>query len=167
MAQPEIVITLEGLQEALLVLDRLARRTEGAMKRTLFRIATTIKDTAVDYAPISPTQQLINRARVTRRKVPRKARAYSRTKPGGLRRSIDFTATETDAEIFVASNSEAGPYAWRIHNERWNKWFKRGLGTKAAGEQAREKFIERAIIDRADDSQRIIQDMTNKVIAGL
>ena len=64
--------------------------------------------------------------------------------PGGLERSIECLYGADHAEVFVASNAEAGEYAEIIHDEKGKKWKDRGPGTQAKGERADEKFIERA-----------------------
>jgi hypothetical protein len=99
--------------------------------------------------------------------VHRKDRAFSRAKPGGLRRSLDFTV-ELDQQgaqgvVFVNASSEAGRYAFRIHEERFMAWWDRGPGTIAAGERAREKFIERALVDGEGNILDIIRSEAAKV----
>ena len=64
--------------------------------------------------------------------------------PGGLERSIEFASDEEKAEVYVASNSEAGRYAGIIHDKKGVRWHERGPGTQAKGERADDKFIERA-----------------------
>lgn len=64
--------------------------------------------------------------------------------PGGLERSIQFESDGEKAEVFVASNAEAGEYAHIIHDMKGVKWHERGPGTQAKGDRADEKFIERA-----------------------
>ena len=64
--------------------------------------------------------------------------------PGGLEDSIQFESNEEKAEVYVASNAAAGEYAHIIHDLKGQKWHERGPGTQAKGEQADDKFIERA-----------------------
>ena len=139
---------------------------EGAVKTC----AIIAKDEAVKNAPVSPTQEQINNAmrlwkpvkgdanRLTRkdrhgkrryRKRGRKPDAV-RAVPGGLRNSITAWAEGLEACVFVPSNSPAGKYARRIHDEKGKAWHKRGIGTVAMGERADDKFIERAIGDNKD-----------------
>ncbi len=66
-------------------------------------------------------------------------------------------------EIFVEANSEGGQYAVRIHDERYETWQNRGLGTIALGEQAREKFIERAVDDNQERVRVILEAGLNEV----
>jgi hypothetical protein len=155
--------TLTGLSEALNELSKAASGSEGVMGRTLFRIATLGRDTAVKYAPRSPT--LADLRKATGRKFAiRKKRGTSRPKPGGLERSIEFTSDASDAVVFVASNSEAGKYAFAIHEEKGSSWRERGIGTVSKGANADEKFITRALSDRAADFFKIIQDAQGKVL---
>jgi len=133
-------------------------------------IGMLVKRTAVKNAPISPTQQVLNRLRKTTGKTRRKASATSRTKPGGLQRSIEMESDQNDAAIYVASNSEAGKYASYIHDKKnvQGGWFKRGLGTVAKGPQADEKFITRAIEEHSTngDIKKIIEDQIDRALRG-
>ena len=65
--------------------------------------------------------------------------------PGGIERSIETASGNDKVEVYVASNAEAGRYAGIIHDLKGVKWKQRGPGTQAKGEQADEKFIERAM----------------------
>lgn len=108
------------------------------------------------YAPVSPTQDEIDRERARRKGVRtsrvKKSRLRRKVKnkpvPGGLERSISATnETVGDAirvSCYVRTPSEAQDYANVIHNAKGTRWFKRGIGTVAKGEKADEKFIERA-----------------------
>ena len=57
-------------------------------------------------------------------------------------------------DILVPSNSAAGDYAKKMHDEKGRTWKNRGVGTVAKGPQADEKYIERAIEDRTDATTR-------------
>lgn len=108
------------------------------------------------YAPVSPTQDEIDRERARRKGVRvssvKKTRLRRKVRnkpiPGGLERSITaVNETIGDAvrvSCYVRTPSEAQAYANVIHNEKGKRWFKRGIGTVAKGEKADERFIERA-----------------------
>jgi len=127
--------------------------TDKRMKRANTAIAATVKDLSSDYAPKSPTD------------AEAKARGgkSGKTLPGALQSSIDMKATVNFAEIFVPTNSPAGAYAYRIHEEKGSKWWKRGPGTVAKGEKADEKFIERAISDSEKDLITILDDEIKQI----
>ena len=91
-------------------------------------------------------------------------RSTTLPKPGGLMRSITLHATENQAEIFVPVNSEAGKYAFRIHEEFGKTWFHRGPGTQAKGAQAGAKFIERAVTDNGRELVRIAEDEMDRAL---
>ena len=82
-------------------------------------------------------------------KARRKANSHSRHAPGGLERSIQWRLIgkgfSIDAEVYVATNAEAGKYAKRIHDEKGKTWRKRGPGTVAKGARADDKYIQRAV----------------------
>lgn len=133
----------------------------AAVGRSYYRIGALVKDTAVKYAPKSPTNKE-RRARSNATAAQWKAararrsqRSTSREMPGGLMRSISFRATPEFAEVFVAANSEAGKYAFTIHELKGQAWNKRGPGTVAKGSKADDKFISRAIEDRKPDIAKI------------
>lgn len=93
-----------------------------------------------------------------------KSRSTTRPAPGGLMRSIQFSSSDTRAEIFVPSNSPAGTYAAKIHDEKGSAWKDRGPGTQAKGPQADEKFISRAVKDNTQNVVSIFNDEINKAI---
>lgn len=143
----DVAIELTGVSEALQTLANVAKDGPKATQRAMSAIAILVQREARRNAPRSPTRGMLNRARKTKRKVTRSARATSRTAPGALENSIDREATSEAAIIFIASNSNAGKYARRIHEEKGETWRNRGLGTIAKGARADEKFIERAVFD--------------------
>lgn len=146
---------------------------DRAKGRALYRAGALVKDTAVRYAPKSPTTQERKRmskatkAQWAAAKARRSARSTSRDTPGGLMRSIQFKATKDNAEIFVAANSEAGRYAFAIHELKGKTWKNRGVGTIAKGSQADDKFITRAIKDREEDIFRIMEHVLSDAISKL
>lgn len=143
---------------------------EAHLGRMMYRIGAAVKDTAVKYAPKSPTQAEKRKASTATAaqwkaaKARRNARSTTRAAPGGLMRSIAFKSDRNSAEIFVAANSEAGKYAFAIHELKGVTWHNRGVGTVAKGAKADEKFIERAIADKEDAIRAIAEDQMNKAI---
>lgn len=153
-------------------LQKKQQAVRASSGRANYRIAQTVKDTSVKYAPKSPTQSE-KRARSNATaaqwkaaRARRSSRSTSRTTPGGLMRSISARSTDEFAEVFVAANSEAGKYAFGIHELKGRTWRKRGPGTVAKGSKADDKFITRAIDDRAKDIVSIHQDAINKALGG-
>lgn len=148
----QIDLKLEGLDGLLSDLGRVASNIPGGFTRALYRIGTVWKRTAVQYAPISPTQAKLG------------SKSKRRAMPGGLMRSIMFYSTEKRVEVFVPSNAPAGKYAAKIHDEKGKSWRNRGPGTIAKGPQADEKFILRAALFRSKDFAAIVKDEIDKVI---
>ena len=161
---------IDNAREVIAQLKLTAQRIEANQARMLYRAGALVKNTAVRYAPKSPTMaELEKRSTGTQAqrdagKRRRNDRATSRPMPGGLMRSIEMRSNATNAEIFVAANSEAGRYAWRIHEEKGRTWFRRGKGTIAKGAQADEKFIERALNDNAENIRKIAESQVEKAI---
>ena len=150
------------MQKALSDLDK---QTDRIMEDVLRRSAIQIHALARKYCPISPTmaqKKLARKTRIDTRK-RRKPTATTRAKPGGLARSIEWYAGPKYASVFVASNSEGGSYARKIHDERYKTWRKLGIGSRAKGPQAREKFIDRAAEDSQEKIHRIMQSALRKI----
>lgn len=151
------------------------------LSQAWFRVGVLVKRTAVQYAPISPTAGLLKelsmikmvnagfsnkRIKKTMKaaKARRNPRATSRPKPGGLMHSIMFQSGPDYAEIYVPANSEAGKYAYKIHEEKGLTWRNRGPGTQAKGSQADDKFITRAITDNESQILSIMATEISKKI---
>ncbi len=176
-AEEEVKRYLKDANEAIL----------KAAHRGAVRAGLKTASLARDYAPRSPSEaekrnktlldtKPAKRGRLSRvikavkkavmRLVRRKRRASSgkaRAVPGGLEKSIESVSTREGCSIFVASNSPAGKYAKRIHDEKGKKWWKRGPGTIRKGARADEKFIERAVNDRREQNLQLILSEIQKV----
>ncbi len=162
-SQQDFFITLHGLQEALNTLAELTRNSETAMKRANFRIATLNRDAIrLQYAPRSPTMGDLSKLLKRKKKATRSG--SNRPAPGGLEKSIEFEATAEEAIIYVADNSPAGKYAFKIHELKGSAWFKRGPGTISKGPKADDQFITRGIRDNAENSFLILKDMQEKAM---
>ena len=140
-------------REALRALDRASGETKAGIRRALSMIGAVVKHTAVRYAPISPTSALLRKL----------GKGNKQGTPGGLMRSITFASDAEKTEVFVPSNSEAGKYARKMHDEKGLSWWRRGPGTAAKGPQADHKFILRAIQDEEGTIGRIVDDEMEKV----
>ena len=79
-------------------------------------------------------------------------------------RSIAFQSSDSMVEVFVPSNSPAGSYAFKMHEQKGSKWKERGPGTQAKGPQADDKFITRAATDKNGEFIAVINDEVNKAI---
>lgn len=170
---------IDNAREVIASLKLTAQQIGANQYRMLYRMGTLVRDTAREYAPISPdmgTLKAWRHAQEGAGKKPRtpaqeaadkgrrKANATSRAKPGGLERAVSMKATKDDAEIFVATNSEAGKYAWRIHEEKGKAWKHRGPGTVLKGAKADDKFIWRAMVDNEAKLETIARDQVEKAI---
>ncbi len=168
----DIHFAMQGADAVLRELQAAGRGIDAKRARAMYRIGTTVKDRAQTYAPISPTQsQLRAEQRGTAKQKAagrrrRKASATSSAKPGSLQHSIRFVSSADRAEIFVPSNSPAGKYAYRMHEEKGRTWSRRGIGTQAKGPQADEKFIERAVRDSEAEIGAILADELGRGLPG-
>lgn len=148
-------------------MDRMARGLDSAAERAAREIGKFVKRVAVSYAPKAPTRTLLKRLRKTKRKTKRNPRATSWRTPGGLERSITFEPDSSGVDILVPANSEAGKYAVFIHDGGPNgtgDWQNRGPGTVAKGDQAGDKFIERAITDNEAEINKIMRNEMDRVM---
>lgn len=160
-----LTFSLSGVEGVLREMQQAGQQIAKQSARAMFRVGALVKDTAQQYAPISPNQtqknSLLKRGRkrgAGGRFVGRKASATSRAKPGSLQASIRFQSDAGKADIYVPSNSPAGKYAEKMHNEKGKSWYRRGIGTVAKGAQADHKFIERAIRDNESKIDAILND---------
>lgn len=137
----------------------------AAARQAMFVCAERCKQTAVRYAPRSPT--MANHAKTLKRKKTTVSRKF----PGNLEKSIECEYDEKHASVFVAMNalcvSKNGfNYAKKIHDERGKTWQRLGAGSIAKGGKVGEKFIERGIRDNADWCLRAIEGRLKAVLAG-
>ena len=149
---------IQGLDAVNAALRNLTKVAPQAARRAMSRCGLIAVREAKANAPRSPTMKQHSAT------LKRKKRTARRMLPGGLEKSIEFEATETGCSVFVASNSQAGRYARRIHDEKGVTWRNRGPGTIAKGARADEKFIERAIRDNAQNFAHIIDDELRKAL---
>lgn len=125
-----------------------AQKFRGQIAAAIARAGLLVLRTAKRYAPVSPTQAQINRS------LKRKKRSKRRAMPGGLEKSITMEYSPLECSVFIPESNPAAKYAARIHDQKWIKWRKRGMGTRRKGDQADEKFIYRAAADNAANIQK-------------
>ena len=154
------VVKIQGVDKLMASIAHLPNLVSGALRNSYGRIGRLVHPVAKAYAPRSPTMGQLSKT------LKRKKRTSSRRKPGGLEKSIAYEVLPGNAgcSVFVASNSFAGKYAKRIHDEKGKTWRNRGPGTVAKGAQADEKFIERAIRDREPKFLTVIKSEIRKAV---
>lgn len=150
---------ITGLEAVTAELAKLRRVAPLAAKRAMSRCGLLAVREAKANAPRSPTMKQISAT------LKRKKRTSRKVLPGGLEKSIEYDADERRCSVFVASNSMAGKYAKRIHDEKGHSWRNRGAGTVAKGSRADEKFIERAIKDNVEKFTAIVKDELGKALS--
>ena len=149
---------ITGLEAVTAELAKLRRVAPLAAKRAMAHCGFLAVREAKANAPRSPTMKQISAT------LKRKKRTSRKVLPGGLEKSIEYDADERRCSVFVASNSMAGKYAKRIHDEKGHSWRNRGAGTVAKGSRADEKFIERAIKDNVEKFTAIVKDELGKAL---
>jgi len=154
---------ITGIEEVSRALGELRKVCPAAARQALFVCAERCKQTAVSYAPRSPTMK--NHSG----KLKRKKQTVSRKFPGNLEKSIEAEYDDNHASVFVAMNalcvSKGGfNYAKKIHDERGKTWQKLGAGSIAKGGKVGDKYIERAIKDNVDWCLRAITGRLQAVL---
>lgn len=122
------------------------KATRVLLQPTMVRIGLHAVREARANAPRSPTARQISATLIRKRRTNRKPT------PGGLERSIKYSVEfggfhELETHVFVPRNSAAGAYAQYIHDQKGIKWHNRGVGTRAKGARADDKFVARAVKD--------------------
>ena len=149
---------IPGLGAVSAMLRNLSKVAPEASRRALSRCGLLAVREAKANAPRSPTMKQHSAT------LKRKKRTARRMLPGGLEKSIEFENHGSHVSVFVASNSMAGRYAKRIHDEKGRTWRNRGPGTVAKGIRADEKFVERAMDDNRDKYLKIFDDELRKAL---
>ena len=149
---------IQGLDAVDAAIRNLSKVAPQAARAALRDTGQMLVHEAFLNAPKSPTMKKHSAT------LKRKKRTARRMLPGGLERSIQFESDDAKCSVFVASNSEAGRYARRIHDEKGVTWRNRGPGTIAKGARADEKFIERAVRDNLPKIQAVFDDELRKAL---
>lgn len=145
------IVNITGASQ---LLGQLGKVAPLAASRALSKCGLLAVREAKANAPRSPTNAILSAT------LKRKKRTARRTYPGGLEKSIVHevrSGRSSECSVFVASNSPAGKYARRIHDEKGKTWRNRGPGTIAKGQRADDKFIERAVRDNSDKFLKYIE----------
>lgn len=153
-----MTIDVQGLDAVESALRSLVKVAPDAARAALDDTGKMLVHEALLNAPKSPTNKIHSST------LKRKKRTARRMLPGGLERSIQYESDASHCSVFVASNSEAGAYARRIHDEKGITWRNRGPGTVAKGARADEKFIERSIRDNLPKIQACLDDELRKAL---
>ena len=149
---------ITGIGELQASLRQLQSTVGACIPRAMSRCGLLAVREAKANAPRSPTMKQLSST------LKRKKRTKQRTYPGGLEKSIEYEVFGDVASVFVSSNSYAGKYAKRIHDEKGQTWRNRGPGTIAKGSRADDKFIERAINSNVEKFKSIIENEIAKAI---
>lgn len=159
------VSEIKGADGVIKLIAESGKKATAGVQRGMREIVKVVAKKAFDYAPRSPTRTIASAT------LKRNRRSKSQRMPGGLEKSIRSEVLveggEITGSVFIAANSPAGKYAKRIHDEKGKTWWKRGPGTRAKGDKADEKFVERAIEDSRKYFQRIMENEMQKELKRL
>ena len=144
-------------------LEQFGVKMKRRQKLAFFKAGKLVEGTAKKYCPMSETADQISARLKTKERTEQK-----KIDPGRLAQSIRLMShDDKHAAIGVPSNSGAGKYASRIHDEKGSSWFKVGRGTKAKGPQADSEFITRAVKDETDAIITIFSKQIEKALRDL
>ena len=160
MAGSSVKIDTKQLNRLAKSLKSAGVKYERGTTKLLKKIGALVQGVARSYSPESPTIAMYARANksgVTKRK-------RSNITTGSLRDSIKMKATKEEASIFIASNSRAGKYAEKMHDQKGTAWRERGKRTEQKGSKADDKFIDRAYADNVRNIDELIDDVLDDFI---
>ena len=146
-------------QDSLNWLASFGERIEAAAMRGFVRAGRDVLKHAKRNAPRSPTKAQIVKT------LKRKKSTDRNPTPGGLEKSITLFVDPHSVSVGIPSGKNVDGYAVRIHDEKFITWRKRGPGTVAKGDRADEKFIARAVEDRQDKTNLVVDEEINKELA--
>ena len=152
-------VSIHGADAVAKYLDAVQKEAQRMIGLALKKCGQLAAREAKANAPKSPTKTQYSATLKRKRRTARKSFT-----PGGLEKSIEYEVQGDKCSVFVAANSFAGKYAKRIHDERYAKWWDRGPGSIAKGRRAREKFIERAVMENESKFHTIIDEEIRKAI---
>ena len=184
-----IVVEVEGIEEVQRMLQKLGRSTPPALKTAHQRIGYRLLPEAKENCPISPTkaqyEASLSKGAVKHRAktalvytaagispgastLRYKGKKNDRFHPGRLTASVSIMDVDAGhVDIGVPSNSAGGKYAHYIHDQGPDgdgAWRNPGIGTRAKGARAKDKFIERAINENSDKIRDIYVDEVGRLI---
>lgn len=142
-----IKVKVEGIEQLTRDLMTMMVRHRPLFAKMLRHIGRTVQRTAVANAPKSPTKGQY----AATLKGKRKSKASNmRFNPGGLERSIVFAVRENAfaVDVYVPVNSEAGKYAYKMHESHYDL----GPGSEAKQKQ-QGRTIGREYLTRALDEE--------------
>ena len=134
-----------------------------SQKRLLKKIGGYVLGLAKKYCPESPTRSQY----ASMNKGGKTSRSATSITTGALRDSIRSDVGKDYVSINVPANSQGGPYAEKMHDEKRKTWRNRGLRTKEKGSKADEKFIYRAAEDSEKKIDELIDAVANEIIKGI
>jgi hypothetical protein len=130
------------------------------IRKMLAVVGAIVKGKAVKYAPRSMTKGEYTSTLVG----GVTERATSSFTTGSLKRSITLEKKEASVEIGVPSNSKAGKYAEKMHDEHGKSWNNLGWQNDAS---ATHKYIYKAYEDSEKEIDRALDNLLDNLIRRL
>ena len=150
-------------KELTLLMKKIAKASKQnprIIKKMLKKVGAIVQGQARKYAPRSKTKSEYV-ATLKRGKTKRKTSSFTSR---NLQKSITSEVKKSSVEIGVPSNSPAGKYAEKIHDERGQSWNKIGDQNTS---KATDKYIFKAFADSRKEIDAELNNMLDEVIKGV
>ena len=139
-------------------LEMAGKATPKNIKIVLKTIGVIVLKKARDFSPMSMSKsQYVSKlkGKKTKRKV------FTR---GSLKQSITSEVKDRSVEIGVPSNSKAGAYAEKMHDDRGNSWNKLSIGKQP---QSTDKYIYKAEEKTKKTYLKEVDKLIDRLIRGI
>ena len=157
---PDVKIDDAQLRRLMKKIARVSKQNPRLIKVMLSKIGAIVQGTAVKYAPRSKTKTEYVQT-LKGGKTKRKTSSFTST---NLKKSITLELKKDSVEIGVPSNSPAGKYAEKMHDEKGKSW--RQLGNQNDG-KATDKYIFKAFLDKRKEISKELDHMLDQIIKGI
>ena len=156
----DVKVNTTELTRLMKKINRVSKKSPSLIKKMFTDIGQMVQEKAAELAPRSMTKaEYVSTLKggVTKRKTS----SFTST---ALQKSIRFDVKKNRVEIGVPSNSPAGKYAEKMHDEKGKSWDNLG---KQNDPVATDKFIFKAYNEESKAIEKELEHLLDKVIKGI
>jgi|3_EtaG_2_1085321.scaffolds.fasta_scaffold124799_2 hypothetical protein len=157
---PDVTIDDRELRKLMRKISRASKGNQKFIKRMLKIIGSIVHGKAKAYAPRSATKAEYE----STLKGGKTKRATSSFTTNNLKKSITTEVKRDRVEIGVPSNSPAGDYAEKMHDDKGKSWKK--LGKHNDG-KATDKYIFKAYADSEKEIMGELDTLLDNIVKGI
>jgi hypothetical protein len=164
----QITVNTQELQFMVTRLKLVGKNSEKNRVGMFRHIGLIVLKLAKNYSPMSMSKtQYVStlKGRIGKggKRLPKKTkrRVFSR---GSLKESIQMEFNSEQASIYVPSNSKAGKYAEKMHDEKGKTWRNLSIGKQP---QSTDKYIEKAAKDSEKEYMKAVDKYVTELIRGI